>query len=86
MFWFLTMTVAAIFIESKREAFAVISPVVSLNAIASHLMPPQERWMNEVPVGTANVSLWVAILCVGAYAALFTWIIRRNLKIVEVVK
>ena len=85
-FWFLTGAIANIGRHAARiDMFAFIAPRRCLQLLAYKLLHPERRWLeHEFELGPYSVLIAAAVL--AAYALIFIWIIRRNLKVIEVVK
>lgn len=86
-FWVLTTFLGrAIARVAKQSEFGALSPGRSLEAISLSLFQPDLSRYNEhheMPAMFDPSLAWVSII---AYTLLFLWILRRNLRVVEVVK
>lgn len=85
-FWLASSMAAGIIVKTTGINYAsAISPLRSLNVIGQKLLQAESRWIEE-DQHYAVFDVRLALLSVLLYALLFGWILRRNLKVVEVVK
>lgn len=71
--------------SNENEYFLALSPRHSLNVVARSIMDVRLRDINP-SVDTGALSVPLSIASLAGYMLLFVFIIRRNLKVVEVVK
>lgn len=86
LFWFLSTPVSQMLMHATgNDATGAIAPSRALTIISMHMIRPEARWIRHNHE-FRDFGLGVAIASIGLYSLFFILLIRRNLKIVEVVK
>jgi ABC-type transport system involved in multi-copper enzyme maturation permease subunit len=85
-FWFLTGVVSRVLRRMTGESWiAALSPFRSWEMIAARLMQPELGFLRRNR-NFLQFSIWPAGIAVTVYILLFLFILRRNMRVVEVVK
>ena len=85
VFWMLALVIGGAAREElgRTSGIAAVSPTLSFEVIARHLIRPD---VDKLMRRAQSFELRYAVLSVFVYMGLFLYVIRRNLKVVEVVR
>jgi hypothetical protein len=84
-FWIFTGALSlALEHNTDNPFFGAVSLARSMNVIGIHLIQPQAHWLDQPMY--SDFGFGAALASLLGYSILFTWILRRNLKVVEIVQ